>query len=84
VDATLRGVMNAYELCMYARGLEADRGAQLVLIGEIADRDRLLFADASVPCIPDDIQLASAVLDRVRSAALDPPRRRRPRTTISG
>jgi CheY-like chemotaxis protein len=84
VDATLRGVMNAYELCMYARGLEHDHGAQLVLIGEIADRDRLLFADAAVPCIPDDIQLGSAVLDRVRSAALDPPRRRRPRTTISG
>ena len=84
VDATLRGVMNAYELCMYARGLETDHGAQLVLIGEIADRDRLLFADAAVPCIPDDSQLASAVLDRVRSAALEPPRRRRPRTTISG
>ena len=84
VDATLRGVMNAYELCMYARGLEVGHGAQLVLIGEIADRDRLLFADAAVPCIPDDSQLGSAVLDRVRGAAQDPPRRRRPRTTISG
>jgi len=84
VDATLRGVMNAYELCMYARGLEIDRGAQLVLIGEVADRDRVLFADASVPCIPDDVELASAILDRVRGVAKEPPRRRRPRTTISG
>jgi CheY-like chemotaxis protein len=84
VDATLRGVMNAYELCMYARGLEADHGAQLVLIGELAERDRVLFEAAAVPCIPDDVQLASIVMDRVRNAALDPPRRRRPRTTISG
>ncbi len=84
VDATLRGVMNAYELCMYARGLEADHGAHLVLIGELAERDRVLFASASVPCIADNDDLGSAVLDRVRAAALEPPRRRRPRTTISG
>jgi len=84
VDATLRGVMNAYELCMYARGLETDHRTQLVLIGEVTERDRALFADAAVMCIPDDLQLASAVLDRVRSSAQEPPRRRRPRTTISG
>jgi eukaryotic-like serine/threonine-protein kinase len=84
VDATLRGVMNAYELCMYARGLDTDHRAQLVLIGEVTERDRALFADAAVICIPDDLQLASAVLDRVRNSAQEPPRRRRPRTTISG
>jgi len=84
VDATLRGVMNAYELCMYARGLEAEHGTQLVLVGETTERDRVLFSDAAVPCLPDDTQLGSAVLDRVRSAAAEPPRRRRPRTTISG
>jgi serine/threonine protein kinase len=84
VDAALRGVMNAYELCMYARGLETEHNAQLVLIGETAERDRALFADAAVPCLPEDNQLGTAVLDRVRSAVLDPPRRRRPRTTISG
>lgn len=84
VDATLRGVMNAYELCMYARGLQSEHHAQLVLIGDITDRDRLLFADAAVPCIPDDAQLGSAVLDRVRMVAMEPPRRRRPRSTISG
>jgi serine/threonine protein kinase len=85
VDAALRGVMNAYELCMYARGMETEHNAQLVLIGEAAERDRTLFADAAVPCLPDDIQLGSAVLDRVRRMALDPPRsRRRPRTMISG
>jgi CheY-like chemotaxis protein len=84
IDATLRGVMNAYELCMYARGLQSEHHAQLVLIGDIAERDRLLFADADVPCIHDDTQLGSSVLDYVRSAAREPPRRRRPRTTISG
>lgn len=84
VDATLRGVMNAYELCMYARGLGTDHGTQLVLVGETTERDRVLFADAAVPCLPDDLQLASAVLDRVRSAAEEPRRRRRPRTTVSG
>ncbi|HEX2691288.1 MAG TPA: hypothetical protein VHN14_31965 [Kofleriaceae bacterium] len=84
VDAALSGVMNAYELCMYVRGLEAENGTQLALIGEISERDRILFADSQVSCIPDDIQLGSAVLDRVRSAAKEPPRRRRPRTTVSG
>jgi CheY-like chemotaxis protein len=84
VDAALRGVMNAYELCMYARGLESESTAQLVLIGEAAERDRVLFADAEVPALPDDNQLASAVLDRVRTAALEPLRRRRARTTVSG
>lgn len=84
VDSTLRGVMNAYELCMYARGLEPEQRALLVLIGEPSERDRALFSDASVAAIPEDSQLASAVLDRVRSAALEPPRRRRTRTTVSG
>ncbi len=85
VDAALCGVMNAYELCMYARGLDAEHTAQLVLVGELADRDRALFADAAVSCLPEDSQLGSAVLERVRSAATEPPRRRRrSRTTISG
>lgn len=84
VDATLRGVMNAYELCMYARGLEAEHATQLVLIGETTERDRALFSAAAVPCLPDNTQLGSAVLDRVRSAAQEPLRRRRPRTTVSG
>ena len=84
VDAALRGVMNAYELCMYARGLHNEDVAQIVLIGDLAERDRVLFADAAVPCMPEDSQLGQAVLDRVRQAAQDPPRRRRPRTTVSG
>jgi CheY-like chemotaxis protein len=84
VDASLRGVMNAYELCMYARGLETDHRAQLVLVGETTERDRGLFAEAAVACIPENTQLGSAVMDRVRSAAQEPPRRRRPRTTVSG
>ena len=84
VSAGLRGVMNAYELCMYTRGLEAEHPPQLALFGPITDRDRALFADAGVPCLPDDFGLGSAVLELVRSAAREPPRRRRPRSTVSG
>jgi CheY-like chemotaxis protein len=84
VSAGLRGVMNAYELCMYARGLEAEHPPQLVLIGETTERDRTLFTDAAVPCLADDFGLGAAVLDWVRTAARVPPRRRRPRSTISG
>jgi CheY-like chemotaxis protein len=84
VAAVLHGVMNAYELCMYARGLPAEHHTQLVLVGEATPRDRLLFAEAEVPCIPDDAQLGTAVIERVRALATRPPRRRRPRTTVSG
>jgi len=84
VSAGLQGVMNAYELCMYARGLETDHQPQLVLVGEPTERDRALFTDASVPCLSDDFGLGSAVLELVRNAAREPPRRRRPRSTISG
>ncbi|HEX7837381.1 MAG TPA: hypothetical protein VF469_07960 [Kofleriaceae bacterium] len=84
VSAALRGVMNAYELCMYARGLESEHPPQLALVGEIAERDRALFSGAGVPCLPDDFGLGSAVLELVRSAAREPPRRRRPRSTVSG
>ncbi|TMQ11641.1 MAG: hypothetical protein E6J90_34085 [Deltaproteobacteria bacterium] len=84
VSAGLRGVMNAYELCMYARGIEAEHPPQLVLIGGTAERDRALFAEAAVPCLADDFGLGSAVLERVRGVAREPPRRRRTRSTISG
>jgi len=86
VDASLRGVMNAFELCMYARGLEgmSDERAQIALIGDPPDRDRVLFADTDVPILPDDHRMAGAVLDRVRAAVADPPRRRRPKITVSG
>jgi serine/threonine protein kinase len=84
VDASLRGVMNALELCMYARGLEAEPPPQLVLIGELAERDRALFADAAVPAIPESLALANEVIDRVRRIAAAPPRRRNKPRTISG
>jgi len=84
VSAALRGVMNAYELCMYARGLETEHQPQVVLVGSTTERDRALFADAAVPCLPDDFALGSAVLERVRTSAREPPRRRRPRSTVSG
>ena len=84
IDASLRGVMNALELCMYARGLDADTSPQLVLIGEPPERDRALFVASEVPAIPEDDQLSEVVLERVRAIAATPPRRRKPRTTISG
>ncbi len=84
VHAALRGVMNALELCMYTRGLESEHRVQLVVIGEVSERDRALFADAQVPFIADNVGLAPAILGRVRATAAEPPRRRKARTTISG
>ncbi len=52
VDAALRGVMNALELCMYARGIEADDQPELILIGDLAERERALFAGVAVTALP--------------------------------
>jgi DNA-binding response OmpR family regulator len=84
IDATLRGVMNAFELCMYARGHDTLDLSELVLIGTVSDRDRALFSDARVTFIPDDPNLPSAILDRVRAAFTERRRARHPRTTVSG
>jgi hypothetical protein len=84
VDATLRGVMNALELCMYARGVEVEHRAQLVVLGEVGERDRALFLSAGATFLADDRTLADAILDRVRAIVASAPARRRPRTTISG
>jgi hypothetical protein len=75
--------MNALELCMYARGLDGHR-SQMYLVGSVSDRDRALFTEARVPFIPDDGQLPLAILDYVRAAAVEPQRRRKARTTVSG
>ncbi len=83
IDASMRGVMNALELCMYARGLESEHGSQLVVIGEVAERERAMF-DSSIPFIPDSLGLANAVIARVRKLAREAPPRRKPRSTISG
>ncbi|MBL9020450.1 MAG: hypothetical protein JNL83_40070, partial [Myxococcales bacterium] len=77
-------VMNALELVMYIRGLESEHNAQLVAIGAASSRDRTLFENVSVPFIEDDETLATSILQRVRAAAQTPPRRRKPRTTVSG
>jgi hypothetical protein len=76
--------MNALELCMYARGLEGGNRGELYLIGEVSERDRVLFTDADVPFLADDASLPNAILDRVRHAVAERPRPRKPRTTISG
>lgn len=82
IDAQLRGVMNALELCMYARGLEGDLG-QMIIVGDVTERDRALFAE-TIRFVPDDANLAATILQIVRTAATTPPRRRRTRITVSG
>ncbi len=86
IGAGLRGVMNALELCMYARGLEGPQHAvgRLYLLGELSERDQALFDDAGVETIPDDAYMPSAILDRIRAAFATRPRARQPRTTVSG
>ena len=53
VDAALRGVMNAFELCMYARGLEDVARSSFSSSAECRDRDRALFDGADVPYIAE-------------------------------
>ena len=48
VDAQLRGVMNALELCMYARGLAPAAPDEIALVGDVSERDRALFASFGV------------------------------------
>lgn len=86
IDATLRGVMNALELCMYARGLESDTHAlgQIFLIGDVSERDQFLFDAVNVQTISDDANLPSAIISHIRAALTAKPRTRRPRTTVSG
>ena len=86
VDAALRGVMNALELCMYARGLESWHHTlgQMFLIGNVSERDAALFDEVNVVAIPGDANLPGAILDRIRAAVTARPRTRKPRTTVSG
>jgi CheY-like chemotaxis protein len=86
VDASLRGVMNALELCMYARGLESWHHAlgEMFLIGEVSPRDAALFDEVNVHSIPEDKNLPHAFIDRIRAAVNARPRARPSRTTISG
>jgi serine/threonine-protein kinase len=85
INAALRGVMNAFELCMYARGLESDHYAlgQILVIGNVSERDQALFANVGVKIIPDDALLPSAILEKIRGAMVRQPRTRNTRR-ISG
>ncbi|HPH65597.1 MAG TPA: response regulator [Kofleriaceae bacterium] len=85
IDATLRGVMNALELCMYTRSLESTVRTQLVLFGEVAANDQAVLERASVAYVDDDQRGPDAILDIIRRAAASitvSPRAKR--TTISG
>jgi serine/threonine-protein kinase len=86
VDAQLRGVMNALELCMYARGLDAGDGesrGSWFLIGDISERDRAVLAAGAVRFMAEDARLSDSILDVVREAASNPPRPHR-RSKIIG
>jgi CheY-like chemotaxis protein len=84
IDAELRGVMNALELCMYARGLQLDHPPQLILLGAVAERDQALFEASNVSWIAEDTELPNAIIDRVRATVVEAPKRRKTRHTISG
>ncbi|HWO26219.1 MAG TPA: response regulator [Kofleriaceae bacterium] len=83
IDAGLRGVMNALELCMYARGIDADPQPELVLIGDLPERDRAVLAAADVSSLPESHTLPNEVIECVRRLAAVPQRRTKPRT-VSG
>jgi CheY-like chemotaxis protein len=72
VAGPLRGVMNAFELCMYARGLVDGDAFQIVILGDVAERDRTLLDTARVSYIADDVNLPQRFLDRVRAAVHEP------------
>jgi serine/threonine-protein kinase len=82
VDAALRGVMNALELCMYVRGIAADDQPELVLVGDLAERERALFDSAAVTALPESPALPSEIIDHVRRLAAGERRRRKPTTVI--
>ena len=84
IAARLRGVMNALELCMYARGIESLEATDLVLIGDVSEKDRALLAASKVTFIADDDQLAAAYIDRVRAGALERRRAGRVGSKVSG
>jgi serine/threonine protein kinase len=83
IASALRGVMNAFELCMYARGLKEGAGFQLVVLGSVSERDRALLDTANVTYIAEDPSLPHEFLDRVRAAVHESPHQR-PATRVSG
>jgi CheY-like chemotaxis protein len=84
IDAQLRGVMNALELCMYARGIDALGDTELVLIGDVSDKDRALLRGAHVTFLADDPKLSSTFLDRVRAGVTERRRAGRIGSKVSG
>jgi hypothetical protein len=81
IHGALRGVMNASELCTYWRSHEGS--GTVYVIGDVPARDRPALTEAQVRFIPDDARLADSILDVVRAAANDSPRRRR-RSRVTG
>ena len=84
VAAALRGVMNAFELCMYARGLAEGAAFALVILGDLRERDRALLGAANVTYLADDGDLPQRFQDRVRAAVHEPRTARRKTRTVSG
>lgn len=84
IEAGLHGVMNALELCTYARSIEAGAQSQILVLGNVPQRDQDLFAELQAYKVSEDANLANAILDHIRSAARDGHRPRLSRTTITG
>jgi len=86
VESGFKGVMNALELVLYARGLVPEHKMTLVVVGEIGDKDRALFGEVTVLAREGDAahDLGGAVIDRVRASVTAPVRRRKARKTITG
>ncbi|NVB81093.1 MAG: hypothetical protein HOV81_22040 [Kofleriaceae bacterium] len=86
VDASLRGAMNALELCMYARGLASwhHTVGRMYVIGHVSDADAMLFDHVDVQVLRDDATLPGAMLDLIRSAVASRPPIRKSRTRVTG
>jgi serine/threonine protein kinase len=84
VAASLRGVMNAFELCMYARGLPDGAGFHLVIAGDVNDGDRALLDTANVTYLAGDGDLPQRLQERVRAAVHEPRRPQRTTRKVSG
>ncbi len=84
IEAGLHGVMNALELCTYARSIEGGSQSQILLLGDVSTRDQAMFAEVQASRVSEDNDMANAVLDHIRSVARGGQRNRISRSTISG
>jgi hypothetical protein len=56
----------------------------MYLIGDVSERDAMLFDEVSVQTIPENNSLPTTIIDKIRAAVGGKPRTRQARTTVSG